>query len=361
MKLIRFFLVFSLILMTLSCREGQRSWLSRFFKGGGSAIPVAVENVVVDERAVTIILPVTLSPSDQIEVRLPNEAHIERVFVKPGDTVKEGDMLCRLSAEDYNLRLAALRAEMKEQQSNLEKNTYFLRNRDRLIEEGRITQDQYDALENEVEQNESTIEKLRTQIAEAEARVGEVSVNSPISGVIQARYASPGLVITENKPLFVIARINPLAITFTLAPYEARMVKAEMPVTIRFRDLPGESLNAKIDSVGAKINPETSRFDVRVLLPNPNGVYKLGMVGQVEFESAEKQKFFTVSGEAIITDGRRHFVYTVSMGKAHRIPVKIREIKDGKAQIVEGLMDNDIVVVKGKDQLKEGTVVDIWR
>jgi RND family efflux transporter MFP subunit len=354
-------MVFSLILMSFSCNEGQRSWLSRFFKGGGSAVPVAVENVVVEEKAVTIVLPITLSASEQVEVRLPNEAHIERVFVKPGDVVKEGDVLCRLSAEDYILRLAALRAEMKEQQSNLEKNTYFLRNRDRLLEEGRITQDQYDALEAEVDQNESAIEKLRTQIAEMEVRTGEVEVKSPISGVIQARLASPGLVITENKPLFVITRINPIAATFSLAPYEARTVKAGMPVTIRFRDLPGEVVSAKIDSVGAKINPETSRFDVRVLLPNPNGVYKLGMVGQVEFESAEKQKFFTVSDEAIITDSRRHFVYTVSMGKAHKIPVKIREIKDGKAQIVEGLMDSDIVVVKGKEQLKEGAVVDIWR
>jgi len=346
---------------TISCKEGQRLWLARFFNVGGSAVPVTVENVIVEERPVTIILPATLTASEQVEVRLPNEAHIERVFVKPGDFVKEGDILCRLSVEDYSLRLGSLRAEMKEQQSNLEKNIYFLRNRDRLLEEGRITQEQYDALDDEVEQNEAAIERLKTQIAEMEALMANVEVKSPLSGVIQTRNVSPGLVITENKPLFVITKTNPIAVVFTLAPYEAKLVRAGMPVVVKFRDLPGETVEAKIDTVGERINPETNRFDVRVLLSNPNNIYKIGMMAQVQFEGVEKQKFFTISDDAISTDGRRHYVYTVSMGKAHKVPIKIREIKDGRAQIVEGLMEGDIVVVKGKEQIKEGTVVDIWK
>jgi len=100
---------------------------------------------------------------------------------------------------------------------------------------------------------------------------------------------------------------------------------------------------------------------VAAQIPNPTGSYKMGMAAQVEFASAEKQKYFRVPSEAVITDNRRHYVYTVSMGTAHKIPVVMRDMKDDYAEIIEGLVEGDLVVVKGNKELKEGAVVDIWR
>lgn len=360
MKNLRFIAAFLLILLFNSCTEGQRTWLARFFKVGGSAVPVAVEEVAIQERETTIVVPAALTASEQVEVRLPNEAHIERVFVNVGDPVKAGTLLCRLSEEDLTLRVAALRAEMRDAQATLERNAYFLRNRDRLFAEGNIERNQYDNLETEVASNESAVEKLRAQIAQLEGQAGNVTVTSPIAGVVQARYASPGLVIPEKQPLFVITKVDPIAVVFFLAPYEAKTVRPEMPVTVRFRELPGESVNAAITSVGSAINPETSKFDVTAQIPNPTGAYKVGMVAQVEFAGVEKQKFFSVPAEALILDGRRHYVFTVAMGMAHKVPVTVRETKGGVAEITDGLIEGDLVVVKGNKELKEGAVVDIW-
>jgi len=39
----------------------------------------------------------------------------------------------------------------------------------------------------------------------------------------------------------------------------------------------------------------------------------------------------------------------------------LKDKKDGRVDIVNGLMDNDLVVVKGNKELQEGSVVDIWR
>ena len=361
MNVLRMAAVFLPVLVLSACTEGQRSWLGHFFKAGsGSAVPVAVEEVVAVERRSIVTVPAQLRPSEQVEVTLPYEAHIERVFVNLGDTVKPGAMLCRLSDEDANLRVAALRAEARETQANLEKNTYFLRNRDRLLEEGRIDRSQYDNLESEVSANESGIEKLRAQIAQYENQLGNVTVTSPIAGVVQTRNAAPGIVVNEKQPLFVIMKVDPISVVFSLAPYEAKTVRTDMPVTVRIREMPGEVITAAVTNTGSTINSETSRFDVTASVPNPNGVYKVGMGAQVEFAGAEKQKYFNLPAEAVITDNRRHYVFTVSMGVAHKVPVVVREIKDDNAEIVEGLMEGDLVVVKGNKQLKEGSVVDIW-
>lgn len=361
MRSYRSVLLLVALLVLSSCTEGQRAWLGKFFKvSGGSAVPVAVEEVGIQERTTTITVAGTLAPSDQVQVNLPYEAHIERVFVNIGDAVKAGTVLCRLSAEDATLRLAALRAEVRELQSVLERNQYVQRNKDALLDNGRIDRNQYDNIDNEVSGNEAALEKVRAQVTQLETQTGNVDVTSPIAGIVQGKNVSGGVVVPERQPLFSITRIDPMNIVFSLAPYEAKAVRPQMAVNARLRELPGEKIQAVVTSVGSAINPETSRFDVIAQVPNPNGAYKTGMIAQVEFSGAETQKYFSVPAEAVITENRRTYVFTVAMGTAHKVPVVVRETKDGLSEIVEGLVEGDLVVVKGNKELKEGSLVDIW-
>jgi len=361
MKILRVGTFFVFILFLSARTEGQRSWLAHFFKEGGSAVPVAVENVVVDERNVSNVVGASLVSSNKYDVTLPYEAKIGKVFVNIGDSVKTGDKLCSLSEEEYNLKIGTLKAKLQESQSELDKNLYFLRNRDRLLEEEKIDQEQYDKLDTEVDANEKEIETIKTKISQIERQAIDVNVKSQVTGVISDRFASPGIIIEEKKPLFFITAIDPIAVEFSLVPYEAKFIKPGMSVLVRFRDLPGESVSATISSVGSKIDEQTGRFNVRVLISNPDNIYKIGMMAQVEFDSVEKQKYFSVPEEAVISDSRRYYVFTVSQGVAHKVLVVIKDKKDGRVDIVNGLMDNDLVVVKGNKELQEGSVVDIWR
>lgn len=353
-------IIFILLLFIISCTEGQRSWLAKFFKDSGKAVPVAVENIVLQERSVSNVEHGRLEPSETVEITLPYEVRIANVFFDIGNAVNKGDLLCQLSEADKDLRLSALRSELQELQSAYQKNLYFFNNRDRLLDEERIDQDQYDGLEEDVEKNEKDIEKMKVEISKVENNVVDVNVRSPISGVIQERFVSSGLIIQAGQPLFVITNINPIAVVFELAPYEAKGVSAGVPVTVRLRDLPGEVVNSKVNSVGSRINEETGRFEAKVLIPNANNIYKTGMIVQVEYDSPEKQGFFSVPEEAVISDRNRQYVFTVSMGIAHKVPVVVRDVSDGRAEIVKGLVENDIVVVKGNQELVEGSVVEIW-
>jgi RND family efflux transporter MFP subunit len=361
MRSLRFFPIVLLLLLINSCTEGQREWLGKFFKvSGKNAVPVTVEQVQVQERTTTITVAATLAPSDQVQVSLPYEAHIERVFANIGDPVKAGTVLCRLSIEDTALRLAALRAEAREAQSTLERNQYVQRNKDALLDNGRIDRNQYDNIETEVSGNEAALDRLRAQISQLEAQTGSADITSPIAGIVQGRNVSAGIVIPERQPLFSITKVDPMNVVFSLAPYEATAVKPQMPVNVRLRELPGEKIPAVITSAGSAINLETSRFDVTAQIANPNGAYKIGMIAQVEFSGAQTQKYFNIPEEAVISENRRTYVFTVAMGNAHRVPVVVRGTKDGYAEIMEGLVEGDLVVVKGNKQLKEGSVVDIW-
>lgn len=340
---------------------GFRGFLSKAFQKGGSGVPVTVEKPILEESSVTITVPGIVTPSERVEISLPNDVRIDTFFVNVGERVSSGTPLFQISREDLNLKLAQLRAERDELQTNLERNNYFFRNRDRLLEEGRITTEQYDSLEGEVEKNEEELERVRQEISNFENQAGGPTViNSSINGVVQSKLNSAGGVAVANTPIVTIVKNNPMMVNFNLASYAAKTVAPGQSIAVKLVDLPGEDFDATIESIGTEIDRDTKTFEVKAALLNPQGIIKAGMNAFVEFKGAEKQKFFVIPAEAVITDRRRHYVFTVVKGTAHKVRVIPKEIRGSIAEIVEGLHANDLVVVKGNKNLSEGTIVDIW-
>ena len=353
-------LFFAAVIVASGCADEDRGFLDRVLKGGGSAVPVTVANVVVRERASKIDAPAELTPSDTAEISLPDEVTIERMLVSDGEMVEAGDRLFRISEEDLSTQLAILRADLREAQANLEKNTYFLRNRDRLLDEGRIDRNQYDNLDAEVEANEASVEKTQLQIGQMEDRLANLTITSPVSGAVSGIAASSGLTVPAGRAIMSIVSVNPMIATFKLAAHEATTVKPGMQVGVRLTDVSGERSVGKITSVGTRLDPKTDTFEVKASIPNPTGFLKAGMRADVEFTSSRKQRLYLIPEDALIRERRRYFVFTVIKGVAHKIQVIPSEVRGNRVEIARGLREDDLVVVKGHDKLTEGTVVDIW-
>jgi RND family efflux transporter MFP subunit len=351
-------------LVYVSCSSeggGVGSFLSKAFKKGGQGVPVTVQKPKLEEHAVSVAVPGILTPSAREDVKLPGDARIDTFFVNVGDAVKKGTALFQISREDQNLKVAQLRAEQKELQANLEKNTYFFRNRDRLLEEGRITTEQFESLEAEVDKNEEDLERVNNQLTALEAQTeGATVVSSPIAGVVQKTLSSAGGVAVANTPIVTIVSNDPMIVTFRLASYEATNVQKGMPVEVRIADLRDEQFTATMEMIGTELNRDTNTFEVQATLPNPQGIFKAGMNAFIEFSGPETQRYYVIPASALVIDRRRYYLYTVVQGAAHKVRVIPRNIRGGVVEIAEGLHDNDLVVIKGADKLSEGTVVDIW-
>lgn len=348
------------VFVSFGCASEETGFLDRLLRGEGSAVPVTVANVVVHERASRIDVPAELVPADTTEVTLPDEVTIERMLVSDGEMVEAGDALFRISEEDISTQLAILRADLREAQANLEKNTYFLRNRDRLLDEGRIDRNQYDNLEAEVEANEAAVEKVQLKIGQVEERLATLTVTSPVAGAVSGLTASTGLTVPGGKAILSIVTVNPMIATFKLASHEATAVKPGMEVGVRLTDVGGIRSTGKVTAVGTRLDPKTDTFEVKAQVPNPTAYLKAGMRAEVEFTGTRKQRLYLIPAEALIKERRRYYVFTVIKGVAHKIQVIPNEILGNRVEVARGLREDDLVVVKGHDKLTEGTVVDIW-
>ena len=194
-----------------------------------------------------------------------------------------------------------------------------------------------------------------------EEQAAQSTVTSPTSGIVTNLSAASGVEIKQNTKLLNIVQINPILAEFELASHEAKTVQTGQNVNVLVRDLAGERFVGTIRSVSPQINESTGTITASASVANPSLYLKSGMIAEIEFKSTKHQRYFVIPAEAIITTRRQHFVFTVIKGKAHRIRVVPKETRGELTEIVEGLREDDLVVVKGHQQLEEGMVVDIWR
>lgn len=349
---------FALFLIQGCSNEGG-GLLDRFLKGTSSAIPVTVESVTAIERSQNLKVPAELEV-ETVDVSLSEDTIVEKVFSNEGETVTAGDPLFKISEQEISIKLAKLRNDLKDEQATLDKNNYLLRNRDRLLEEGKIDRSQYDGFDNEVQLNEATIEKKQAEISRLEERLANPIVTTPITGIVSKINAAPGISVPANRTIMTITRADPITLSFKLQSLNASAVKPGMIVKAKILDFLGEPIPARIVSVGTELDPGDSSFSVKAQIANPGIRLKAGMKAEVEFPTQEKQRFLVIPEEALIKEQRAFFVFLVVNGVAHKIQVIPNESIGNRIEISRGLKEGDIVVVKGNDKLNEGTVVDIW-
>jgi membrane fusion protein, multidrug efflux system len=348
------------ILVAFSCSNEGDGFLARILKGGAGGVPVTVESVVSQERQRELAIPATIELSESVEVAAPEDIVVERVLVTEGQAVAAGTELVRLSEGDVTSKLARQRADLKDAQARYDRDAYFAKNKDRLLSEGRIDQTQYDNIDSELEKDDAALEKARQDVAKLEERQASPAVTSPIAGIVQKINAAPGLMAQAGRPIATIGKSDSMTIAFRLPAAYASVARAGQTVKVNFPDL-GESASARILSVGTEVDPSDNGFPIKASLANPGARFKSGLHAQVQVPTAEKQRVYVIPEEALLRERGAVFVYTVDKKVAHKVQVIPSETIGTQVEIVRGLKDDDLVVVRGQEKLAEGTVVDFGK
>lgn len=335
------------------------SGCSRFFKAGGGSVTVA--KVRTELTAPQVTVAGQLVASDRAEIKFPYDVRIDKVLVNEGDRVTAGTSIVTLAPTDASARLAQLRAARKEAEATVEKNQFLLKNRDKMLEEGKIDATQHTGIESETRASEATLERIRAEISGLETEASATTIPCPINGVVHQKPANNGSVVGANQPILVIGQVDPIFVWFQLTADESMGIARDTPVRVRIEELGGEQFTAVVHHVGPTLNPQAETFDVWATIPNPQEGLKIGMRAFAEFSTLKQHQVFIVPTGAIITQGSRPYVFTVKQGVAHLTSVTVKGRTKSETTLADGVGPDDLVVVRGHETLHEGAMVDVWR
>jgi membrane fusion protein, copper/silver efflux system len=200
---------------------------------------------------------------------------------------------------------------------------------------------------------EATRERLRlwdipdAEIARIE-RAGQISkdltLSSPVSGVVLKKDALPGMAITAGMPLFTIADLSQVWVLADVYQSEMALTAPGNPATVSASFLPGETFRGRVDFVYPTLAEETHTVKARVVIPNPKGLLKPGMFVRVSLAGKGKDAL-AIPRSALIQTGERQIVF-VEQSPGVYSP---REVVTGLAgkdvvEVISGLSAGETVV-----------------
>lgn len=328
-----------------------------------------VKIVKVSEKTNAIGRLVALDP---IIVSSKINQEILKVHFKIGDDVKKNDLLFTLASKDIIRNIKQINAELKleEKTLNLLKEQLSLRdskakNAKNLKERKIITQDNLDnvnisLLQNkqQIAQREYNIIKLKISLDENKENLTFAKILSPVDGNIISIQAQTGALISKGKILASILANGLNEIETDLRSELASQIIIGSEVNI-INDK--TNYKGKVRGIVNSENIRTGTRKVRITLNEslPKSLSASGTRFSLEISIGKSLPRLLIPKDALISRGNKQIVYCFEKGLAKQKLVKIGISVGNKIEILGGLEEGQLVVVKGNENLRPNQSIKI--
>lgn len=286
---------------------------------------------------------------------------IIKAFYNIGDDVKQGDLLFTIDSPDLLQAESALLASA----GVLELQTRTLSRVTQLLKAGGSAQKDIDQATSDKQTAEANFKAAKNAVrifgktdAEVEQILADRHVDStllvpsPIAGRIITRNAAPGLLTQPgNAPApFSVADISTMWMVANVIETDAPAYKVGQGVEVRVPAYPNAVFKGHVTTVGSMIDPTTHRQLVRSEIADPEHLLRPGMFASFVIQTGEPVHSVGVPADAVVREGDGTMTVWVTTDRRHfskRIVKVGLQQQNGQSQILEGLAQDELVVVEG--------------
>lgn len=281
---------------------------------------------------------------------------IAELLANVGDTVKQGQVLARLSVASVEVEVAQLRASIAEAEATLA-DARANAERARLLERsGAISAQQIDQLLTAERTASARLDVARARLRAEQIRWENTNVLAPDDGVIATRSAMIGAVAQPGQELFRLIRKARLEWRAEVIASELARIRPGQKVAIEAAN--GAKLAGMVRVVAPTVDPQTRMAIVYVDLPAGNAA-KAGMFAHGEFELGAS-KVVTLPQAAIARrDGFDYAFLLDTDARVRALKIEAGRRRGDRIEIVTPLPGDSRVVASGVGFLNDGDTVRV--
>jgi membrane fusion protein, heavy metal efflux system len=308
-------------------------------------------------RTVSVNAKVELPWRQQAMIASLVPGKVERVLVRPGETVACGQELARVASmelESLQSEMLQLAAEAAVARRVLEQRT-LLESQGAIAGKGLLEAKVLLALKTtqlEIARHKLIAlgfdERSLAQMQASGQTTGWLSITSPIGGVIVHADLRVGQVIQPSDHLYHVVDPSTVWIVGEALEADVGNLRTGQEVKASFAGLAGRTFVGKIDHVRLKMDQRWRTQSVVIAIDNRENLLRPGMFGRADIEvQLAKEAIFCPTDALIET---RHAVYVLAQrgeGKFVSQPVKLGLQHGGRVEILDGVFPGDQVVVVG--------------
>ncbi len=294
---------------------------------------------------------------------------VERRF-REGSIVEKGQVLLKIDPAAYQAALSAAKADLSSRISGEENAKRNLKRANDLIEDGYISQSDYDRLTTEDSQAKSAVKSARASLEKAELNLSYTTITAPFTGRIgKVNYNVGNIVGPTSSALATLIITDPIFVSFQVeesfyisylqAHQGARTAKeAEFDLSLRLPNNSEYPEKGKLNFSDTKIAEGMGTVELRTVFPNPQNLILPGLFVTLIVETLEKEEMALIPQAAVQENQQGKFVLVVGPDNT----VKQRHVVLGRrinAMWVaeKGVAIGESVIVEGLQKVRAGVEV----
>ena len=330
--------------------------------------PAAVQAPPPPVHAVTVklepIVPLSIATAEilakrQAYLRSETAGRVVSVLVEAGDHVTEGQVLLRLDTGRPASAAQAARAAVEQSEARLNQAQRELVRTRKLVKAGGLPEQRLDDAQDALRLAAAAREAARAEAQLARRGLTDAVVRAPFDGTVVERAVELGEYLSPGSPLLTLADTSLLKARVLLDPREALDVKVGARATVVAYARPDEEFGGVVVRVGEVIDPRTRRLPVEIELDDHGDRLRPGLVARFSVQTGEPREVIQVPLDGVFERFGSQHVYVVEDGLAKRRPIVLGAVREGYAEVAEGIEPGEVVISKGVTRVVDGSEVHI--
>ena len=365
-----------LILLALGVGGGILWWQLK--AKSKKELPPEVVAAKRGDLSITVSATGTVEPEYTVEIKSRASGEVEKVTKEEGAQVKKDELLVVIDPIVEQRRVNQAKASLSMSKAKSASAWYKYRfiqtqlKRDsKLLKKGLVSREAVDTLTKEAavlagegQVSEAQIKKDKEALKEANDRLSETKIKSPINGTVLERLVQPGQIVASGTnsvsggtTLLRLADLSKLFVRVKIDETDVAVLKPGMPVEITADALPNRVFSGKLLRISPQgtVESNVTVFQVIVAVGEKGSKsLKPMMSANIEILVASSKGVILLPQKAVRSSKKKKGGKFVILEDGTFRRVKVGKTFEGQAEIAEGLKEGEKVRLPGKGPSKRG-------
>ena len=285
-----------------------------------------------------------------------NGLMLTQVLVNVGDSVKKGQLLAQFSASTISADIALALANLNEAKVNALEAADNAARANSIKETGALSAQQIEQYVSLESTSRARVAAAQASLQSSQIRNTQTKVIAPDSGIISARSATVGAVVSPGQELFKLIRQGRLEWRAELTSQDIGLIKNGLEAKLTLPD--GNTITGKVRTSSPIIDTQTRNAIVFVTIPT--GSAKAGMFARGTFHIGTKEVLTLPATAVVLKDGFAYVMLVNADKRVQQVKIQTGEREGAMVEVIE--MDaaiNNEFVASGGAFLADGDLVAI--
>lgn len=303
---------------------------------------------------------VLIPPAQERLVSAPQPGLIEAMYVAVGDSVKQGQLLARVTSPD----LVMMQSDYLQAKTHYQLAQKSLARDEALFKEGIIPERRYLETKSQLQLTSAQLAQTKqsmklagigdgaiNKMTSAQGMQSSIAMNAPISGQVLEQMVSVGQRVDAAMPIYRIAQLDTLWLELSVPVQELQHVQVGAEVNVN-----NKQVKAEVVTIMRSVNKQNQTTKVRAKVKYGADLLSPGELVQAEVTmqnfGQSKDIVFRVPKSALARYGQQVAVFKQLAQGFDAVTVNVMSEQDAYALVKGQLTSQDTIAITGIIALK---------